>query len=159
MGACVYVPDETTANSLGAGRVAQTLADAIASQGVDAKVLRNGSRGAFHLEPLVEIEAAGERLGFGPVRPEQAAALVDGGRLADRSHPLCLGPVDDIPFLSGQTRLTFARTGLARALDFSAYRRLSGMHAPEPALTLAPSPPFTSAKCSICAFWRAKKQD
>ena len=138
MGACVYVPDETTANSLGAGRVAQTLADAIASQGVDAKVVRNGSRGAFHLEPLVEIEAAGERLGFGPVRPEQAAALVDGGRLADRSHPLCLGPVDDIPFLSGQTRLTFARTGLARALDFSAYRRLSGLQAAERALSLAP---------------------
>ncbi|MDH3642351.1 MAG: formate dehydrogenase, partial [Gammaproteobacteria bacterium] len=126
MTARVYVPDETTACSLGADEVAACIEQQIDRHGIDAELIRNGSRGAFHLEPLVEVEAEGarsrQRVGFGPVSVESAPGLFDAGVLPTLDHPLSVGPVDQIPFLADQTRLTFARAGLFAPLDFESYR-------------------------------------
>ena len=35
--------------------------------GIDARVVRNGSRGLFWLEPLVEVATASGRVAYGPV--------------------------------------------------------------------------------------------
>ena len=56
MTARIYVPDETTACSLGADEVADAVAKQLGDHGIDAVLIRNGSRGAFHLEPLLELE-------------------------------------------------------------------------------------------------------
>ena len=134
----VFVPDETTACSLGADQVAMNVQMEIDRRSIDAELIRNGSRGAFHLEPLVEVDDAGERLLFGPVSPGDVEGLFESGRLPARSHRLCLGRFEEVPFLASQTRLTFARIGEEAALDLDAYQRLGGMVALKRAIGMSP---------------------
>ena len=47
-----YMPADTTAGAVGADRLADLIADHINRQCPDAELVRNGSRGAFWLEPL-----------------------------------------------------------------------------------------------------------
>ena len=58
----IFVPLDSAAKALGADAVADALTQQIAARGLDAQVVRNGSRGMVWLEPLVEIEADGRRL-------------------------------------------------------------------------------------------------
>ena len=75
----IYVPCDTTALSLGADEVAEQLRDHAQQQGVDIQMVRNGSRGLFWLEPLVEVATEHGRVAYGPVEPEQVAELVAAG--------------------------------------------------------------------------------
>ena len=94
----VYVPCDTGAVSLGADRVAERLARECRDHPVD--IVRNGSRGAFWLEPLLEVEAGGQRIAYGPVRPDDIPRLLEEGMLsASTRSALCLRVVDEIPFL------------------------------------------------------------
>jgi formate dehydrogenase iron-sulfur subunit len=146
MTARIYLPDETTACSLGADEVAAVVAQQIETHNIDAELIRNGSRGAFHLEPLLELEqelevdgeGQGQRLAFGPLSAADARALFGGRALPTAGHSLCLGPVDEIPFLAGQTRLTFARVGASAPLDVTAYKSLGGLRGLERALVMEP---------------------
>ena len=61
-----FIPRDTTALAVGAQSVADALSQALQGQ-EDVTIVRNGSRGAFWLEPLLEIERNGQRVGFGPV--------------------------------------------------------------------------------------------
>jgi formate dehydrogenase iron-sulfur subunit len=63
----VLVPRDSTALALGANEVAEAIAREAAARKIDIQLVRNGSRGMFWLEPLVEVEIDGERLAFGPV--------------------------------------------------------------------------------------------
>ncbi|TYP64661.1 formate dehydrogenase beta subunit [Stutzerimonas stutzeri] len=116
----IFVPLDSAAKALGADAVADALTQQIAARGLDAQVVRNGSRGMVWLEPLVEIEADGRRLAYGPVTPADVGAMLDG------TLP-CLGRVEDIPFFARQTRLTFARCGLIDPLDLDEYERHGGL--------------------------------
>ena len=77
----IYVPRDAAALALGAEKVAKAIAQEIAARGFDAEIVRNGSRGMFWLEPLVEIEVAGKRIGYGPVKSKDVADLFDAGCL------------------------------------------------------------------------------
>ena len=79
-------------------------------------MVRNGSRGMFWLEPLVEVETAQGRIAYGPVTAEAVPGLLDAGFLEGKSHALCLGPTEEIPYLKRQERLTFARCGIVDPL-------------------------------------------
>jgi formate dehydrogenase iron-sulfur subunit len=140
MTAQIYVPDETTACSLGADDVAGVIEQWIAEHQIDAELIRNGSRGAFHLEPLVEVQEItdGPRVGFGPVSVTQARGLFHNAVLPSTDHPLCLGRIAQIPFLAEQTRLTFARIGECAPLDFPAFENSGGMRGLERALAMDP---------------------
>jgi formate dehydrogenase iron-sulfur subunit len=116
----IYVPRDAAARALGADAVAAALAAEIEKRGIDARIVRNGSRGMVWLEPLVEIEQEGRRLCYGPVTANDVAALLDG------TFPT-LGPVEDIPFFARQTRLTFARVGLIDPLDLADYQAHGGL--------------------------------
>jgi formate dehydrogenase iron-sulfur subunit len=105
----IYVPRDAAALALGAEKVAKAIAQEIAARGFDAEIVRNGSRGMFWLEPLVEVEVAGKRIGYGPVKATDVPDLFDAGMIDGGEHRLCLGEVEDLPFLKEQTRLTFAR--------------------------------------------------
>ena len=116
----VFVPADAIALALGADEVAARITAEAADRGVEVHVVRNGSRGLFWIEPLVEVDTAEGRLAYGPVGVTDIAGLFDAGFTGGPcAHPLALGPVDDIPELAGQTRLTFARHGVIdpRSLD------------------------------------------
>ena len=69
--------------------------------------MRNGSRGLFWLEPLVEVATPAGRIAYGPVTVADVAGLFDAGFLRGGAHALRQGPTDQIPYLKHQQRLTF----------------------------------------------------
>src|SRR5271154_6463498 len=113
----IYVPGDAAALSVGAEAVARAMADQIAARRLDATVVRNGSRGMFWLEPLVEVETPLGRIAYGPVSVETVPSLFEAGFLDGKAHPLCLGLTHEIPFLKSQERLTFARCGVTDPLS------------------------------------------
>lgn len=137
----VYVPNDTGAQSVGANAVAEAVAihGAIhgAVHGHDIQVVRNGSRGAYWLEPLVEVDTPEGRIGFPCLTPEQVPALFADG-LPDAQHALCVGLVESLPWFRDQTRLTFARAGRIDPLSLEDYGRHGGLMGLERALRLSP---------------------
>src|SRR5487761_782512 len=67
MTSTVYVPRDAGALSLGAGEVAHAIAREATTRGLELQLTRNGSRGAYWLEPLVEVVTARGRMAYGPV--------------------------------------------------------------------------------------------
>jgi formate dehydrogenase iron-sulfur subunit len=132
----VYVPSDTTARSLGADAVADAVAQLAKSSDQSIELVRNGSRGLYWLEPLVEVEVGGERLAYGPVMPDQVASLFDANFLEGGDHALALGATEEIPFLARQTRLTFARVGLIDPLSIDEYKAHSGFAGLEKAVKM-----------------------
>ncbi len=119
----IYLPRDATTLALGGEALAAAIQAEAAKRGVAVTLIRNGSRGLFWLEPLVEIETPQGRLGFGPMQVEDVPGLF-GPDLA--RHPKALGLVDQIPFLARQTRLTFARCGLTDPLSLADYEAHGG---------------------------------
>lgn len=132
-----YVPRDSGALALGAEKVAKMLENEITARKLDAKIIRNGSRGMYWLEPMVEVETSGGRVAYGPVKASDVAALLDGGLAEGRVHPLWLGLTEHLPFLSKQTRLTFARCGITDPVSLDDYRAHDGLKGLQNALTLS----------------------
>jgi formate dehydrogenase iron-sulfur subunit len=135
----VYVPGDAAALSVGAESVAKAIAQHATSLRRDVAIVRNGSRGMFWLEPLVEVETPRGRVAYGPVSVESVPALFESGFPEGKSHGLCLGPTEEIPFLKNQERLTFARCGITDPLSLSDYISHGGYRGLEKALSLAPA--------------------
>ncbi|MGN6550558.1 MAG: formate dehydrogenase, partial [Pararhizobium sp.] len=51
----IFVPRDSGALALGAEKVAAAIGREIETRGLDAKIVRNGSRGLYWLEPMVEV--------------------------------------------------------------------------------------------------------
>jgi formate dehydrogenase iron-sulfur subunit len=134
----VYVPRDSSALSVGAEGVARAIASEASSRGLDVTLVRNGSRGMFWLEPLVEVETADGRVAYGPVSREAVAGLFDAGFLEGKAHALNLGPTEEIPYLKQQERLTFARCGIVDPLSIEDYIAHGGYRALHRALSLPP---------------------
>ncbi|MCM5693119.1 NADH-quinone oxidoreductase subunit NuoF [Sinorhizobium meliloti] len=135
----IYIPRDAAALALGAEKVVEAMAGEIAARGLDATIVRNGSRGMHWLEPLVEVETAGGRVAYGPVKASDVASLLDAGLISDGAHPLCLGKTEEIPFLKRQTRLTFARCGVIDPLSLEDYRAHRGLLGLERAIAMQPA--------------------
>ncbi|MBI1206375.1 MAG: formate dehydrogenase [Azospirillum sp.] len=135
----VYVPGDSAALSVGADRVARAIAAEAAQRGVAIELVRNGSRGLFFLEPLVEVETAHGRVAYGPVAVTDISALFDAGFLAGHGHALAQGPSAEIPWLSRQTRLTLSRLGLDDPLSPEAFQKNGGMRGLGRALAMTPA--------------------
>jgi len=132
----IFVPRDASAVSVGAERVVRAIEREAQSRGLAVEIVRNGSRGLYWLEPLIEIESSGQRIAYGPVRPEDVAGLFDAGWLQGGAHALCHGPSEDIPYLKRQTRLTFARMGVTDPLSLEDYRSHGGLKGLERALAM-----------------------
>ncbi|WP_296750293.1 formate dehydrogenase beta subunit [Thiobacillus sp.] len=132
----IFVPRDASAVSVGAERVVRAIEREAQSRGLAVEIVRNGSRGLYWLEPLIEIESSGQRIAYGPVRPEDVAGLFDAGWLQGGLHALCHGPSEDIPYLKRQTRLTFARMGVTDPLSLEDYRSHGGLKGLERALAM-----------------------
>ncbi|MFB2553565.1 formate dehydrogenase beta subunit [Ensifer soli] len=135
----IFVPLDAAALALGADRVAARIREEIAARGLDARIVRNGSRGLHWLEPLVEVRTQKGRIAYGPVRPGDVASLFEAGFLDGGAHPLCQGRTKEIPFLAGQTRLTFARCGVTDPLSLDDYRHYQGLKGLERAVEMTPA--------------------
>ena len=80
----IFVPRDSAALSVGAESVAAVFAKEISARNLDAKIVRNGSRGMFWLEPMVEVETATGRVAYGTVKPSDIASLLDAVVLVSR---------------------------------------------------------------------------
>jgi formate dehydrogenase iron-sulfur subunit len=118
----IYVPDDAAALSVGAEEVAEAIRTEITRRGLDAKLIRTGSRGLLWLEPLVEFATPKGRIGYGPVSVADVPALFD-----DPTHAISLGLVEEIPYLKSQQRLTFARCGITDSLSLEDYEAHGGL--------------------------------
>ncbi|QTH21633.1 formate dehydrogenase [Rhizorhabdus wittichii] len=132
----VFISADMASVALGA----DALADAFARAG--CTVVRTGSRGLFAIEPLVEVQEGDARIGYGPVGPEDVAAILSG------DHPRRLGPVDALPFFARQQRFTFARCGINDPLDLAAYAASGGWRGLEAARAMAPQAVVDAIKAS-----------
>lgn len=145
----IYVPCDTTALSLGADQVAEQIYHYAQRQGVDIRIVRNGSRGLFWLEPLVEVETADGRVAYGPVEPEQVAELVAAGLFSgEAGHALYLGSIEEHPYLKRQQRLTFARIGITDPLCLDDYIAHGGFAGLDKAAKLTPQAIVDEVKAS-----------
>jgi formate dehydrogenase iron-sulfur subunit len=107
----VRISDDALAVACGADAVAQAFAD------LGHAVERVSSWGMHWLEPLVEIDG----VGYGPAGVPDVDAILHG----DAAH-LCIGRIEDHPFIAAQTRLTFARAGRTRPLSLDDYAATGG---------------------------------
>jgi formate dehydrogenase iron-sulfur subunit len=139
MSITVFVPRDSAALAVGADRVARRIAEEAARRGLDVQLVRNGSRGLFWLEPLVEVSTPAGRIAYGPVAVADVAGLFDAGFLAGAAHALHLGPTEEIPYLKKQERLTFARMGITDPLSLADYQAHEGYAGLRRALAMAPA--------------------
>ncbi|MCP4047215.1 MAG: formate dehydrogenase [Gammaproteobacteria bacterium] len=135
----VFIPGDTTACALGADKVVAEVISQAQNRGLEVDVIRNGSRGAFWLEPLLEIETDDGRITFGPMTPGDVTGLFEAGFPRDCEHHLRLGHVEDIEWLSRQDRLTFARAGTTEPLCLQDYKQHGGFKGLENALKMQPA--------------------
>ena len=122
----VYVPRDSGAIALGSHEVAAAIAHEAQQRGIDIRLVRNGSRGMFWLEPLVEVSTAQGRVAYGPVAANDVAGLFDASFLQGGAHALALGRTDEIAYLKKQERLTFARVGITDPLSLDDYLEHDG---------------------------------
>ncbi len=134
----IYIPGDSGALALGADKVAHAIEAELKARGAEARIVRNGSRGAYFLEPMVEIQTDNGRVAYGPVKPLDIKSMFDAGFLKGGHHKRWLGVPDKIPFFARQTRLTFARCGVSDPLSLDAYRRLGGLAGLAKAVAMAP---------------------
>ena len=132
----VFVSRDMASVALGADDVARALAAA------GCEVIRTGSRGLFAIEPLVEVETAEGRVGFGPVTPKDVSAILAG------THPNRLGDVAALPFFAAQQRFTFARCGIIDPLSLADYAAHGGWRGLDAARAAAPQQVVDAVKAS-----------
>ncbi len=135
----VYIPRDAGALSLGAEAVAQAVAVEAKARGTDVHIVRNGSRGLYWLEPLVEVVTPAGRQAYGPVRARDVPGLFEAGFLTGGAHELSLGPTQEIPYLKNQQRLTFARVGIIDPTNVADYVAHGGFQGLRRALSMTPA--------------------
>jgi formate dehydrogenase iron-sulfur subunit len=118
----VRISDDALALACGADEVAR----AFEAAGCTVELV--SSWGMHWLEPLAEIDG----LGFGPLAPEDVAAVIGG------SSGKAIGRISDHPFIAGQQRLTFARAGRTRPLSLEDYTATGGWAGLDRARSMTP---------------------
>lgn len=135
----IFVPRDFSSISLGADEVADAIKEEAERRGISLELVRNGSRGIYWLEPLVEVQTQEGRVGFRNVSLHDVPSLLDsliGNN--NKNHPLYIGPVDELEYLKRQVRLTFERVGLIDPLSIDEYIKYKGFLALKKALDMKP---------------------
>ncbi len=135
----IYVPADSGALALGADAVCRAISREAAERRLDVRVVRNGSRGAYWLEPLIEVASAQGRIAYGPVSAADVPGLFEAGWLEGGAHRLLLGPTDRLPWFAGQQRLTFERVGLTDPRSVADYVAHGGYQGLRRALSMDPA--------------------
>jgi formate dehydrogenase iron-sulfur subunit len=122
----IYLPCDSVALALGADALAAALQAQAAQAGVKLELVRNGSRGLFWLEPLLEVVTPAGRVAYGPVGADDVPSLLAASFQTGGAHPLRLGLTENIAWLKNQERLTFARVGVIDPLSLADYQAHDG---------------------------------
>jgi formate dehydrogenase iron-sulfur subunit len=133
----IYVPRDAGALSLGAESVAQAIVREAQARKLDVRVIRNGSRGMYWLEPLVEVVTPAGRVAYGPVSAAVVPALFDASFHTGGQHPIGLGVTSEIPWLKSQQRLTFERVGITDPVSVADYVAHGGYQGLKQALAMS----------------------
>jgi formate dehydrogenase iron-sulfur subunit len=133
----IYVPRDSSALSLGAESVAQAIAGEARARNLDVRVIRNGSRGMYWLEPLVEVVTPAGRLAYGPVTVGDVPGLFDAGFHTGGKHALALGVTSELSYLKTQERLTFERVGVTDPVSVADYVAHGGYQGLKQALAMS----------------------
>jgi formate dehydrogenase iron-sulfur subunit len=139
MSITVYIPRDSGALAVGAEAVADAVLAQAHSRGIEIDLVRNGSRGLYWLEPLVEVETPQGRVAYGPVAIDDVPALFEADFLHGGDHALCQGLTEAIPYLRAQQRLTFQRVGVTDPLSLDDYRDHDGYRGLARALEMSPA--------------------
>lgn len=145
----VYIPTDFSSIALGADEVCDLIEIEAVKRNIPIKIVRNGSRGLYWLEPLVEVETPSGRIAYGPIKPSDVVSLFEIEFWKGvREHPLYLGNVEEIPYLKKQTRLTFERVGIIDPLSIEDYIARGGFQALKKALGMEPATVIKEVKRS-----------
>ena len=132
----LFIPSDAAALALGADRVAAAIRAEAARRATAVDIIRTGSRGMVFLEPLVEVQTAEGRVGYGPVTAADVPGLFDAGLLEGGAHALSIGRPEQHPWQTRQARLTFARCGIVDPLSAEDYRAHGGYAGLDRAITM-----------------------
>ena len=135
----IFVPCDSAALAVGADAVAASIAQQAQLRGLDIELRRNSTHGMFWLEPLVEVLTEQGRLAYGPVREADVPSLFEAGFHVGGEHALRLGLTQELHYLQGQERLTFARMGLTRPLSLDDFQQHGGFAGLRAAIALGPA--------------------
>lgn len=133
----IYIPCDSSALAMGADKVALAVVQEAKNRGLDVEVVRNGSRGLYWLETMVEVATDQGRVAYGPVKVKDVASLFDADFLNGKSHALSLGLTEEIEWLKKQQRLTFARVGITDPISLDDYIANDGYKGLKNALKLS----------------------
>lgn len=122
----LYLPADSLARAVGADEVSTALITQAKERNLPLELHRTSSRGLYWLEPLLEVDSPQGRIGFGPLTAADVPSVLDALQGDASSHPLALGPVEELPYLKTQQRLLFARAGITRPLSLDDYRAHGG---------------------------------
>ena len=119
----IYIPNETSANSVGANMLYKTISNLIKEESV--KIIRNGSWGAYWLEPFIEIEKDGVRTGasYRNIDLTHLKTIEDFFLDFEKKNPF---DINEIDFIKNQNRIVFSRIGQQDPLDINYYRATKG---------------------------------
>jgi len=134
----VFIPRDFSTQALGGEKVVSAVEAAAVERNADIQIVRNGSRGLYWLEPMIEVECDGKRLAYGPVSPKDVPSLFDADFINGGQHELALGEPEEIPYLKNQERLTSARVGIIDPLSIEDYESHDGFHGLRNALAMQP---------------------
>lgn len=137
MSTTIYVPCDSSAVSLGADRVAAAIADQARQRGIAVNLVRNGSRGMYWLEPLLEVATDAGRIAYGPVQTADVEGLFDADFINGGAHALALGLTEELDYFKKQQRLTFARVGATDPVSLDDYLAHDGYLGLNNALNMA----------------------
>lgn len=130
----LYLSNDTSSRAAGADRLAEEL-----EKQADIQLVRTSSRGAFHLEPMIERDGADGRLLWPNVTVDGLRNVIAGTGGV---------PVDTIAYLAKQTRITFSNFGLTEPLALDEYQSRGGFKGLQAALALAPEAIIRELKVS-----------
>lgn len=142
----IYIPRDMAAIAVGADRIAAAIEAEAKAQSLPVTIIRNGSRGLFWLEPLIEVESKDGRVGYANVTLADIPSLFAARFYEGLGHTRCVGLVERIAYLARQTRFTFARAGVTDPLSLADYRQHGGYHGLEAALSCGPEGILTAVK-------------
>jgi formate dehydrogenase iron-sulfur subunit len=133
----IFVPCDAAAIACGADDVAEAIVAEAKKRKQDITLVRNGSRGLFSIEPLVEMETPQGRIGYGPIALSDVPSLCDA-LFGNGAHAKRVGQPEGLPFFAKQTRLTFARCGITDPQSLDDYKAHDGYKGLAKALTQEP---------------------
>ena len=121
----IYIPNETTSNSVGSNDINRVISSL---KGFDeVEIIRNGSWGAFWLEPFIEVEKDGDRKGacYKGIDLSHCKTIDDFMTDFQNREPFDISRID---FIKKQMRIVFSRIGKGDPLDIAFYQSNKGFN-------------------------------